>query len=187
MLYDWPILGSVYDVVSTREKCRLYIAEETGPLSRMGQPYSCPTYRHHVAKACDASKYSVHYVHKKLLFDNAVYLKAFLAQIINATAEPHLMVSRALEVGIVDLAVYRASQQLRLIRNTKLGKVRSLRMVGEDGAIFFPRTPECVVWQSLSEISAVCGVNTQATTKDTNEYASENKAYEVKTKTQAGT
>ncbi|KAK9348967.1 hypothetical protein V1522DRAFT_89583 [Lipomyces starkeyi] len=151
-MYDYlrqrPILPSVYEVISTRESCKLYldiemtrvegqtfteddcqhltVALRAGIRQFVGLAFPTLTAEERakdcVLQACDAGKYSIHYLHQQVLFDNAVcsgfafvfelqvYLRTFLAQIIDATGEPHPIVRRAYEVGVVDLSVYKASQ-----------------------------------------------------------------------------
>jgi Origin of replication binding protein len=175
-----PVLPSVYEVISTKEPCRLYLDIEMAPeegkvfteegcdlltiVIRAGirqyiqLAFPRMTWEQCsndcILQACDSNKYSIHYIQLELLFDNAVcsafafvfelqvYMKSFLTQHVNATGQPDPMLLRALAVGIIDLSVYRASQQFRLIGNTKLGKARPLKKIVGDGLVLFPRAAD---------------------------------------------
>ncbi|KAJ8096689.1 hypothetical protein POJ06DRAFT_271712 [Lipomyces tetrasporus] len=180
-LRSQPDLPSVYEVIATKEPCRLYLDMEMLPaeydnftetelsdlvvLLRTGiQQFLDRSFpgigqdrlrNDRLLQACDSDKFSVHYVHPEIVFDNAVCsqfafvfeLQLFLRQYLQAYNNIHLdsAVDRAISEGVVDFSVYRMSQQLRLGGNTKLGKVRPLRMVGEECKVVFPRTAEgCV-------------------------------------------
>lgn len=87
-------------------------------------------------EACSETKFSIHYVHPEVCFDNSQssmasyviefteYLKRRIeVAIVGIGDEDKLEVLRqVMDVGCVDLSVYKRNQQFRMIGNTKLGK-----------------------------------------------------------------
>ncbi|KAK9349637.1 hypothetical protein V1523DRAFT_176431 [Lipomyces doorenjongii] len=180
-MYDYiamrPDGCSVYELISTRDVCRLYLDVEMVPEDgeeftedgcrvvinvlreairqyiRMAFPgvTAEQAVSDCILQACDSNKFSIHYLHNELFFDNAVcsmyafvyelhlYVRGHLERQIAATGDAPAMVRRALAVGLIDLSVYRSAQQFRLVGNTKLGKQRPLRVLPADDVVLFPR------------------------------------------------
>ncbi|KAK9242309.1 hypothetical protein V1506DRAFT_571924 [Lipomyces tetrasporus] len=73
------------------------------------------------------------------VFELHLYVRGHFERYIGAAGVAHPMIQRALDVGLIDLSVYRSAQQMRLVGNTKLGKQRPLRILQPDGVVEFPR------------------------------------------------
>ncbi|KAK9363905.1 hypothetical protein V1504DRAFT_430634 [Lipomyces starkeyi] len=161
-LYEYmaqrPIPCHIYEIILTHALVAVFTEEDCATLINLlcafirdfiHRPFpemtreACEDDR--LVHVCDVKKFSLHYIHHSLYMANTqcsmlafVYeLQLFLRESLRRYAEEvgdaPAILNRAIEVGVVDLSVYRASQQFRLVGNTKLGMRRPLRAINVRG------------------------------------------------------